>query len=71
MCSGAIVWSKLGRLVFSAYAKDLDSILGEKEESPCLLVFEHSVWKPQVSGGVLRDKGVQILKDYFSDHKDK
>ena len=71
MCSGAMVWSKLGRLVFSAYAKDLDSILGEKEESPCLLVFEHSVWKPQVSGGVLRDKGVQILKDYFSDHKDK
>ncbi|MBU5593838.1 nucleoside deaminase [Amphibacillus sp. MSJ-3] len=70
MCSGAMVWSKLGRLVFSAYAKDLDKILGEKEEAPSSLVFQHSVWTPEVTGGVLREKGVQLLESYFSS-KDK
>ena len=66
MCSGAMVWSKLGRLVFSAYAKDLNKILGEKEEVPSSLVFQHSAWAPAVTGGVLRDKGVHTLDSYFS-----
>lgn len=69
MCSGAMVWSKLGRLVFSAYAKDLDAILGEKGEEPSRLVFEHSGWSPAVTGGVLQEKGIEILDNYFSAKK--
>lgn len=69
MCSGAMVWSKLGRLVFSAYAQDLDAILGEKGEEPSRLVFEHSGWSPTVTGGVLQQKGIEILENYFSTKK--
>lgn len=66
MCSGGMVWSKLGRLVFSAYDTDLNAILGEKGSEPSRIVFEHSVWSPSITGGVLREQGVKVLNDYFS-----
>lgn len=69
MCSGAMVWAKLGRMVFSAYAKDLDELLGEKGEEPSRMVFSHSCWSPAVTGGVLREEGVEILAGYFKPHE--
>lgn len=65
MCSGAMVWAKLGRLVFSAYAKDLDQLLGEAGQEPSRLVFDRSCWAPSVTGGVLRAEGVALLAGYF------
>ena len=59
MCCGAMVWTKLGRLVYGASDIDLCSILHE-------IVFEHSPWKPQVTSGVLRDESLKILTAYFS-----
>lgn len=70
MCSGAMVWSKLGRLVFSAYAKNLDELLGEKGEEPSHTVFTHSCWSPTVTGGVLREEGVRLLATYFTQEKE-
>lgn len=70
MCSGAMVWAKLGRMVFSAYAKDLDKLLGETGEEPSQMVFSHSCWSPAVTGGVLREEGIPILVRYFSRAKD-
>ena len=69
MCSGAMVWAKLGRLVFSAYAKDLDEMLGEKGEEPSRQVFKRSPWCPSATGGVLREEGIQILSAYFTRDK--
>ena len=65
MCSGAMVWTRLGRLVFSAYARDLDAIVGAPEADTSQIVFAHSNWAPQVTGGVLREEGIRLLRDYF------
>ena len=66
MCCGAMVWTKLGRLVYGASDIDLCSIRHEKRAECCKIVFEHSPWKPQVTSGVLRDESLKILTAYFS-----
>lgn len=66
MCSGALVWVKIGRLVYGASNEDLENILG-KSGSPCSkIVFDNSSHKPQITSGVLRERCLKILSDYFS-----
>ncbi len=65
MCSGAMVWTKLGRLVYAASNVDLCNILGEEGSACSRMVFEHSPFKPQVTAGVLREESMAILRDYF------
>ena len=85
MCSGAMVWMKLGRLVYGASDKELCSLLGVEgsecsrkelcsllgvEGSECSrIVFEKSGCKTQVTGGVLREESMEVLKKYFADHR--
>ena len=69
MCSGAMVWVKLGRLVYGAGNIDLEDILGNKGVSSSKMVFDNSYWKPQVTGGVLREESIEVLKEYFGRHK--
>ena len=70
MCSGALVWVKLGRLVYGASNIELEAILGNEEScSSAELVFSNSFWKPQVTGGVLREESLEVLNKYFADHK--
>mgnify|MGYP004459169813 FL=1 len=67
MCSGAMVWVKLGRLVYGASNIELEAILGN--EGCCSqMVFDHSFWQPQVTAGVLREESLSILREYFSKH---
>ncbi len=68
MCSGAMVWVKLGRLVYSASNIELESILGNKGCNCSRMVFDHSFWQPQVTEGVLREESLAILKEYFGKH---
>lgn len=42
MCCGAMVWTKLGRLVYGASDIDLCNLLGEPGAECCKLVFENS-----------------------------
>lgn len=68
MCSGALVWTRLGTLVYGASNHDLERILG-KEGSDCSsLVFENSSHAPTVRSGVLRAEAVAVLADYFGSH---
>lgn len=69
MCSGAMVWLKLGRLVFSAGNNELENILGNQGCDCSDMVFENSFWKPAVTKGVLREKSFVILEKYFSVNK--
>lgn len=69
MCSGAMVWLKLGRLVYSSGNKDLEEILGNNGCECSRMVFENSFWKPEVTSGILRDKSLEILKNYFSEYQ--
>lgn len=68
MCSGAMVWVKLGHLVYGASNIDLEAILGNKGCNCSRMVFENSFWKPVVTEGVLRDESLEVLRAYFSNH---
>ena len=68
MCSGAMVWMNLGRLVYGAGNDDLERILGNDGISTTEAVFANSFRKPEVKGGVLREKSIEVLKNYFSNH---
>ena len=68
MCSGAMVWVRLGRLVYGAGNDDLEKILGNEGCSCSRIVFENSFWKPEVTSGVLREEAVEVLTGYFSLH---
>lgn len=69
MCSGAMVWMKLGRLVYGASDKELCSLLGVEGSECSRIVFENSGCKTQVTGGVLREESMEVLKKYFADHR--
>ena len=68
MCSGAMVWVKLGRLVYGASNRELVKIRGEEGCDCSRIVFENSFWKPEVTGGVLREQALEILAAYFENH---
>ena len=70
MCSGAMVWTKLGRLVYAASNDDLEKILGNNGGCICSkIVFDNSFWQPKVTTGILKDESIEILTAYFSLHK--
>lgn len=68
MCSGALVWTKLGRLVYAASNIDLSRILHEEGDNCSKIVFDHSPYQPSVTAGVLREESLEILRKYFSEH---
>ena len=69
MCSGAMVWVKLGRLVYGASNRDLEKILGQEGCDCSSMVFAHYGHCPAVTSGVLREECLQVLKDYFGQPK--
>ncbi len=69
MCCGAMVWTKLGRLVYGASDIDLCDILGVKGAECCKIVFENSGADIRVTSGVMRDDALKVLADYFSKNK--
>ena len=69
MCSGAIVWAKVGRLVYAASNIDLAAVRGKVGCECSKIVFDNSSWKPQVTAGVLRAESVGVLKEYFAGKK--
>ena len=69
MCSGAMVWVKLGRLVYAASNMELEKILGNEGCNCSKMVFDNSFWQPQVTAGVLREESPVILNAYFEKHE--
>ena len=69
MCSGAMVWVKLGRLVYAASNMELEKILGNEGCNCSKMVFDNSFWQPQVTAGVLCEESLVILKAYFEKHE--
>lgn len=69
MCSGAMVWVKLGRLVYGASNIELEHILGKEGCNCSKMVFDNSFWQPEVTAGVLREESLTVLKAYFQNHK--
>lgn len=69
MCSGAMVWVRLGRLVYGASDIDLCNILNSEGSRCSKTVFANSHHKPRVTSGVLRSESIEVLEGYFLNHK--
>ena len=68
MCCGAMVWTKLGRLVYGASDIDLCEILGARGSECSKTVFAECGAKTEVTAGVLRDEALAVLREYFAKH---
>lgn len=68
MCCGAMVWVKLGRLVYGASDIELCDILGVPGSECSKIVFESMGAKTQVTAGVLKEEALEVLADYFKSH---
>lgn len=66
MCSGALVWVRLGRLVYAASNMDLCEILHESGCNCSAMVFENSPYAPSVTSGILRDESLKVLRQHFT-----
>ena len=60
MCTGAIFWSGIGRLVFSFPARALGEMANDKFCGPCGLLFDLADRKTGIVGPVLVDEGRQV-----------
>jgi len=67
MCAAAMVWSKLGRLVYSVTNETLERIAGGGINIPCEKIFEKSFYKPEFTGGVLENEGQGVFDGYVWD----
>lgn len=68
MCSGAMVWMKLGRLVYGASDRDLCALLGVEGSEPSRIVFRESRVSTEITAGVLREESLAVLREYFKKH---
>lgn len=59
MCSGALYWSKIGRVVFGAY----DDKNGYRKSTGSVSPFHP---KTQVQGGILGDEAASLIKQFFA-----
>lgn len=65
MCSTAIVYSKLKRLVYSANSSDLSEILKIPQYSSSEVAFKYTNYDIEVIKNVLNEEGISVLKLYF------
>ena len=65
MCSGAMVWTNLRRLVYGASDIDLCELIHEKGSACSKIVFENSYLRPEVTAGVMREESLAVLRSYF------
>lgn len=65
MCSGAMVWSKLGRVVYSLNHEELAEIAGFNIMIGSDEIFASSPFKPSVGKQVLSEESRVLYEDYF------
>ncbi|MEI5908645.1 nucleoside deaminase [Bacillus spongiae] len=64
MCSGAMVWSNLGKMVYSVSHNQLAEIAGSNIMISCKEVFDKSPQKPVVVEKVLNEEGLKVFEGY-------
>jgi tRNA(Arg) A34 adenosine deaminase TadA len=69
MCCGAMVWVKLGRLVYAASDIELCEILGVPGSECCKTVFEAMGSSIDYSCGLMREEALEVLREYFAQHE--
>jgi tRNA(Arg) A34 adenosine deaminase TadA len=71
MCSGAIYWAGIGRVVFGQTERDLKAQTGDHDENPtldlpCHTVFEAGQRPTEVVGPLLADEASQLQADFWA-----
>jgi tRNA(Arg) A34 adenosine deaminase TadA len=71
MCSGAIYWSGIGRVVFGQTERDLKAQTGAHEENPtldlpCQVVFDAGQRPTEVVGPLLAEEAAKLQEDFWS-----
>ena len=69
MCCGAMVWTRLGKLVYGASDVDLCNLLGVDGSECSKTVFESMGASTIVISGIMREEALKVLGDYFKNHK--
>ena len=72
MCSGAIYWAGIGRVVYGQSEKGLKAQTGAHDENPtldlpCRVVFEAGQRPTEVVGPLLEDEAAALQADYWKD----
>jgi len=62
MCSGAIHWAKLSRVVYGVSQKTLQSVSGGKEKPSCDDIINMGGAEIEIIGPILEEKGLHILQ---------
>ena len=73
MCSGAIYWAGIGRVVFGQTERDLKAQTGAHEENPtldlpCHVVFDAGQRPTEIVGPLLADEAAKLQDDFWKDH---
>ncbi len=64
MCAGAIINSRIGRVVFGAYDEKAGCF--GSEDNFALKAFNH---KPHIIGGFMQEECAELLKDFFAEKR--
>jgi tRNA(Arg) A34 adenosine deaminase TadA len=72
MCSGAIYWAGIGRLVYGQSEKDLKAATGAHEENPtldlpCRVVFAAGQRAIEVVGPLLKQESAALQRDFWKE----
>lgn len=71
MCSGAIYWAGIGRVVFGLSEKEMKQQIGASQENPtldlpCHIVFAAGQRPTEVVGPMLADEAAKLHEEYWS-----
>ena len=66
MCSGAIYWAGIRRVVFGCSQAVFAEYAGKAIDIPCRLVFSYGDQPTEVIGPVLEDEAVAVHRDYWA-----
>ena len=65
MCTGAIYWARIPRVVFGCSVEGLDSITDGTLLMPCREIFARSGRKVEVFGPVLEQEALEVHREFW------
>lgn len=70
MCTGAIYWSGIGRVVYGCPNEDLGRILSGNLDISSRVILSRGTRKVEVVGPILRDEAAEIHRRYWAKPRD-
>jgi len=72
MCSGAIHWAKISRVVFSVSQEMLQGVSGGKKKPTCEELINTGNKKTKIVGPILAEEGMRVFHDFpFQSKKER